>query len=128
MQRQEYKRSSHVLILRFPDKLVICNCVGGKFLSTFLPAPPPPPSQALVQKNMLFCVFFVYLCRRGGNPVSSLIEPTFALESRHKNDSTLSAEWWIICTVSVYFVCIVHAQCAIATTFYIYTHSSSVVG
>ena len=63
------------------------------FYPLFYLHPPPPPSQALVQKNMLFCVFFVYLCRRGGNPVSSLIEPTFALESRHKNDSTLSAEW-----------------------------------
>ena len=36
----------------------------------------------------------MYRYRWEGSPLSSSIEPTFALESRNKNYSTLSAEWW----------------------------------
>ena len=38
----------------------------------------------------------MYQNRREGTPMSSLIETTFVLESRNKNDSTLSAEWYCI--------------------------------
>ena len=60
------------------------------------------------------------------NCMSSLIEPTFALESRNKNDSDPSAEGLTTCTVhctlynvhcTVYSICIVQTNTPLPTIF-----------
>ena len=55
-------------------------------------------SMVLSPKNM-------YRSRREGNQLSSLIEPIFALESRNKDDSALSAECTVLYTVQCAVYC-----------------------